>query len=114
MAFEAFTGTQTFTNSPKVSLLKQGNFNFNNGALKILKEKGATHLQLLFDKDTNRIGFKPCNKDTVGAYKLRENKGVGQISGMAFLKYYGIEYSSKTRAFPATFDDKLKMLIINL
>lgn len=114
MAFEAFTGTQTVTNAPKVSLLKQGNFNFNNGALKVLKEKGASYLQLFFDKETNRIGFKPCDKETQGAYKLRENKGVGQISGMAFLKYYQIEYTSKTRAFPASFDDKEHMLIINL
>ena len=114
MAFEAFTGRQKVTNEPKVTLLKQGNFNFNNGALKLLKEKGTDYLQLLFDKETNRVAFKPCDKNTQGAYKLRDNKGVGQISGMAFLKHYRIEYKDKTRSFPAAFDEKRQIMVINL
>ncbi len=68
MTFEVFTGRQTVTNDPKVTILKKGHFNFFYGALKILKETGTTHLQINYDSDTNRIGFKPCKKDTHGAY----------------------------------------------
>ena len=114
MAFETFTGRQTVTNEPRVSILKQGNFNFNNGASKILHDKSVAFLQLLFDKETNRIGFKPSGKGKPGAYKLRESKGGSQISGMAFLKHYQIPYKSGTRSYPASWDDEQKMLIIDL
>ncbi len=114
MAFETFTGRQKVTNEPKVSILKQGNFNFNNGATRILKDKSVTYLQLLFDKEKNKIGFKPCTKKTEGAYQLRESKGGAQISGMAFLRHYQIPYKDKTRSYPAHWDEQQKMLIIDL
>lgn len=114
MAFEAFTGRQTVTNDPKVSILKQGNFNFNNGATKLLHDKSASYVQLLYDKDNNKIGFKPCRKDKTGAYKLRESKGGAQVSGMAFLKHYQIPYKDSTHSYPAHWDSDKKMLIIDL
>jgi hypothetical protein len=114
MAFETFTGGRTVTKEPRVSLLKQGNFNFNSGSMKILKEQAVTHLQLLFDKETNRIAFKPCRKTDQGAFKLREIKGLGQVSGVAFLKTYSIPFGTETISYPAVWNTEQQMLIINL
>jgi hypothetical protein len=114
MAFETFTGRKTVTNEPKVSILKQGNFNFNNGASKLLSDMSVTHLQMLYDADKKKIGFKPCDKGEPGAYKLRTGKGGAQLSGMAFLKHFQIPYKTKTTAFTASWDNKLKMLVISL
>lgn len=111
MAFEAFTGGRIITKDPKVSILKQGNFDFNVGTTKILEEKSVTHLQLLYDKESNRIAFKPCDEKTPGAYPLRGTKGISQVSGTAFLKFHGI-FSDATRSFPAVWQDG--MLIIRL
>ncbi|MEE4241786.1 MAG: hypothetical protein V2I36_09970 [Desulfopila sp.] len=115
MAFETFTGRQSITNEPKISILKQGLFNFNNGAAKILQEKKITHLQILYDKDANKIGFKPCSEKKPGAYKVRAGKGGGaQISGMAFLNHFKIPYKSSTRSYPASWDESQKLLIIEV
>ena len=111
MSFEAFTGGRRITKEPSVTIIKQGNFNFNTGSLKLLKQQNTTHVQLLFDKDTHRIAFKPCPKETAGAYNLREVKGQGQVSGIAFLKNYGIDHA-QTRSCPATWENG--MLIISL
>lgn len=112
MAFEAFTGGRIVTKEPRVTLLKQGNFNFNSGVMKILTENAVTHLQLLYDKETNRIAFKPCSKETPGAYEMRTTKGGGQVSGTAFLKYHGVSFADMTRSLPAAWQDGL--LIISL
>ena len=115
MAFETFTGRQSVTNEPKVSILKQGLFNFNNGAAKILREKNVTHLQILFDSEANKIGFKLCSAGKPGAYKVRASKGGGaQISGMAFLNHYKIPFKSGTRSYPTSWDGTGKLLVIDL
>jgi len=112
MAFETFTAGRKITKEPHVSILKQGNFGFNSGCMKLLKENAVTHMQLLFDRETQRIAFKPCTPETQGAYIVRKNNGVGQISGTGFLKTYGVAYSDATRSYPATWQDNL--LIISL
>ena len=81
--------------------------------MKLLKEKSITHMQLLFNRDTQRIAFKPCTQETQGAYIVRKNNGVGQISGMSFLKTYGVAYSEATRSYPATWQDNLLIISLN-
>jgi hypothetical protein len=113
MAFETFTAGRKITKEPQVSILKQGNFGFNSGCMKLLKEKSITHMQLLFDRETQRIAFKPCTPETQGAYIIRENNGTGQISGTSFLKTYDIAYSEATRAYPATWENGLLIISLN-
>ena len=72
----------------------------------------VSHLQLLYDKESDRIAFKPCDEKTPGAYPLRGAKGISQVSGTAFLKYNGIPFAEGTRPFPAVWSDG--MLIISL
>lgn len=112
MAFEAFTGGRIITKDPRVTILKQGNFNFNCGTMDILEGKNITHMQLLYDKETSRIAFKSCSKETPGAYELRIIKGIGQVSGTAFLKHHGI-FSGTTRSFPAVWQDGLLIISLN-
>jgi hypothetical protein len=112
MAFEEFTGGRVVTKEPRVSMLKQGNFNFNKGVMKIMREKNITHLALMYDKETNRIAFKPCGKEAPNAYEIRSIKGTGQLSGSAFLKFYQIPFGNPTRSLPAVWQDE--MLIISL
>ena len=114
MAFETFTGKRVVTKEPRVTLLKQGNFNFNTGSMKILKEQEATHLQMLFDRETNRIAFKPCSKETEGAYTLRDANGIGAVSGGSFLKFCGLSVPQETRSYPAQWEPEQGMLIISL
>ena len=114
MAFETFTGARVVTKEPRVTILKQGNFNFNTGTMQILRAKNITHFQLLYDRDTNRIAFKPCTKTDEGAYALREVKGIGQLSGTSFLKFCKIPLGEQTRSYPAAWNVEQGMLIIDL
>jgi len=114
MAFETFTAGRKITKEPHVSILKQGNFGFNSGCMKVLKENAVTHMLLMFDKDTNRIAFKPCSKEAQGAYALRTTRGIAQISGTSFLKTYGVAYSDATRSYPATWQDGLLIISLTL
>jgi len=115
MPFETFTGTGcSFTGEPKVTILKQGNFNFNATTLRILQEHRVEYLQLLYDKDSNRIAFKPCTKTDEGAYAMRVKKNTGQVSGTAFLKCYGISFGEQTRSYPAAWNAEQSLLIVNL
>ncbi len=45
MPFETFTGKRVVTKEPRISIIKQGHFSFNTGAMQVLKNKAATHLQ---------------------------------------------------------------------
>ena len=114
MPFETFTGKRVVTKEPRISIIKQGHFSFNTGAMQVLKNKAATHLQLLFDRDTNRIAFKPCAKDAEGAYMLRETKGVGAVSGIPFLKFCGLATPKETRSYPVMWDENNGMLLLQL
>ena len=114
MAFETFTAKHVVNKAPRVSILKQGNFSFNSGSMKILKGNSATHLQMLYDRKAGHIGFKPCRKNSPGAYTLREARGIGQLSGLSFLKHYGIPFGGKSVSHSAEWDAKEKMLVIKL
>lgn len=82
--------------------------------MKILKNKAATHLRLLYDRDTNRIAFKPCAKDAEVAYMLRETKGIGAVSGISFLKFCGLALPKETRSYPVMWDAEAGMLLLQL
>ena len=68
----------------------------------------------LFPTLLSAIAFKPCAKETPGAYALRNTRGGAQISGTAFLKNYQIPFAGQTRAYPAVWNSEQSMLIISL
>ena len=115
MAFEAFTSIKSrSTGEPKVSILKQGNFSFNSSTMKLIKDKNIDYVILMFDRDTKRIAFKPAQKGEAGAYTLRHMKGLAQVSGVAFLNNYEINYKEQSISYPVTWSDEAGMLILQL
>ena len=97
---------------PGVTITKAGVFTINslcvNQHLHDVKQ-----VELLFDKSTKHIGFHPVTKEESYTYVLRTIKGMGQISGTAFLQYYGAT-QKEARFFPARWDDDIKSLVICL
>jgi hypothetical protein len=114
MAFETFVRKRSVTKEPRVTVLKQGNFNLNCGAMKILKEQSVTHLQLLHDKESHRIAFKPCAPAAPGAYALHPTKGMGLLAGVSFLKCCNIPFGGASRSFPAVWDGTQGLLVVSL
>ncbi len=63
MPFETYTGGimgKIADRQPKATIVKQGNINFNTAATHLFKQRQAKHIQLLYDRETHRIAFKPC------------------------------------------------------
>ena len=116
MAFELFTkkNKKKTPKKPTVTILKQGIFSFNSGCVAIFQEKNITFLQLLYDRDTKKIGFKPCRKNSPGAFPLRITKTAGQVSGTSFLKNYEIPFRDGSKKYEAQWDEAEKMLVIQL
>ncbi len=99
---------------PKATLLKQGNINLNTAAAKLFKDRGASHVQLLYDRDTHRMAFKPCQSTAKGAYPLRPKDTCCQVSSQSFVRFYGIHFGEKSRIYPAEWDEKRGMLVVKL
>lgn len=87
MTFEVFKGKKMRLagREPGVSISKAGIFTINNLCMSKYLD-GATRIELLFDKAGKRIGFRPVKTDEMHNYTLRPVKGMGQLSGAAFLQ----------------------------
>jgi len=104
--FEVFTkrGSSTPT-EPTVTLHKSGSMAMSKPAFDALG--CPAWIELLFDRDERVMGIRPAEPGTAHAYPIRHTEGnPGQwlMSGLAFIKYYGL-HDGTTRRYRATMDD---------
>jgi hypothetical protein len=88
---------------PFVSLQRKGTFTLNRAAFDALGQ--PSHVELLFDRDDQVIGFRPVNPSKPTAYAVRSTDPSGSfaVAGKAFVKHYGIE-TAVARRWPAVFE----------
>jgi len=96
-----------------ISILKQGNFGINRKAEEFFQ--GAQCASLLFDRAARKIGIRPETAAGPNTYDIRglDGKGAMQISGVAFLRHYGIDHKA-TKAYPCHWNEKEKLVEIKL
>lgn len=111
--FELFTA-RGGRYTPTVSIRKNGQIGLSQGTVLKFKLKQYPFARLYFSQTHNAVGIEPL-KEAInnGIYKLNVRQSGADISGKAFCEYYGID-TSKSRSFPAKWDDALKMIIIDL
>lgn len=111
MPFEVFTHAST--RSPKkgatVTLNSRGGFSLNADAYELLD--GPSHVELLFDAETQTVAFRPVGEDSASAYPVRQQGKSFLFSGTAFARFHGIDLSVGRR-WPVRFEDG--MLQFNL
>ncbi|OGF52719.1 MAG: hypothetical protein A2Z21_08030 [Candidatus Fraserbacteria bacterium RBG_16_55_9] len=113
MSFERFTASgRSFKG--RVSIRRNGQISLSHGAVQKFNLADYSHVVLFYDKDANLIGLKPTrDPEEPGAYKLNL-KGMGaSVAGLAFLDYYGIDYSRSQR-YEARWDEEHEMVVIDL
>ncbi len=113
MAFERFTASgKSF--KARISIRKNGQISLSQGAVQKFRLTEYPYAVLFYDKEKHRIGLKPTqDPEEPGAYKLNF-KGTGaSVAGLAFLDYYGIDYS-RSRRFEAQWDEEHEMIVIDL
>lgn len=89
---------------PFVSLQRKGTFTLNRAAYDALEQ--PSHVELLFDREEQVIGFRPVEPSESTAYAVRSTDPTGSfaVAGLAFVKHFGID-TQVARRWPATVDD---------
>lgn len=75
---------------------------------------GSEYVELLFNRDLNKIGIRPSNESSPNAHKMRKPKRQTSkmVGASAFLKYYQLE-SIKSHKYPATKEDEMVVVDLN-
>ncbi|NQS89157.1 hypothetical protein HQ584_05150 [Patescibacteria group bacterium] len=78
---------------------------------------GFKSVMFYYDKDRKSIGIKPMEEASADSYDIRvttrENSKSVTITGISFLKYFGVDYS-KTSKYEPKWNDEEKLLEIDL
>lgn len=113
--FEKFTQKKFKSDTkPLATITKSRLINFNVAAMKNIV-KDFIYAILYYDRKNSLVGIKFTNKSAPEAYKIKKYRQskLGNISAIAFLRYYQIEHF-KTVAYTIGWDEEEKMAIIDL
>ena len=115
MGFELFTKKKLTSKEPTVSTLKSGSL-FINSACFREHFSGAKYVNLLYDKKTNTIGLKPVKTEETYSYSIRQgnNRQGAAVSALSFFKYFAIDFKDESKSYPATWNDKEKLIEVKL
>ena len=115
MAYEPFQMKKSrMPTTATISILKQGVIGINRLAAEQYF-KDVRYVTLHYDRDARRIGIRPEAEAVDNAYEIRgqKDKSVAQVSGGAFLRYFGIEHK-ETRAYPCRWNEAERLVEIEL
>jgi hypothetical protein len=106
--------TRPSPKNPMVTLSKSGMIGLNSAVTRnILGENKFAHL--LFEKEKRLIGIRFLKQSDPDTYpvKYTKSRSHATISGVSFLKANNI-FPSETTAYPATYDEPSKILVVNI
>ena len=115
MAWEVYTRQVIRTGEPAITITKMGRIALNKLASEILDKDKATHVLVLWDKESFKCGIKIANSKDIGAYNLTpgfNGNGAG-FSAVTFLNYVKYDWTT-TRSFTAEWDAAEKMLVFSI
>ncbi len=114
MAYEVFERTATRVDEPTISLRPQGRVAINAAGVRILKQAGIKAVLLLWDRAHRKVALKAASKAEMNAYAVSfTSSHSGTVRAKAFLDHIGW-ITSHSQMFPATWNEKEKMLEITL
>jgi len=113
MSFERFTETAR-SYKAKISIRSNGTVGLNGGAVNRFGLDRYEWAVLYFDKQNKLVGIKPvANEKEEGAHKINKGKTGAWIAARRFLDYYEIA-PAKTKRFDAAWDEKEKMIVVQI
>lgn len=112
MSYEIFRRPLKARGQAKISILRNGSFWLNGGALKFFGDHQRT--MLLFDRKTQSVAFEPTD-GLEDSFAISRSKGRNEanVAGTAFLKHYKL-LSNESRSYLATWDQQKKIVKIDL
>jgi hypothetical protein len=115
MAWEIYQRQIIRTGEPTVTIGKMGRIAFNMVATAILSKHKATHVILMWNKESSECAVRIASSKDAGAYILTYNakyNGAG-FSAVTFLNYIRYDWT-ETRPFNAVWDDSSNMLVFSI
>lgn len=113
MGFESFDRRAAVASKhPYVTMQRRGPFSFNQAAFELMGSPEA--VELLYDRDTERVGFRPIDPGRPRAFPVRaqgKNSVTHVVAGQSFAKHYEID-TSVARRYAVTMEKG--MLILDL
>jgi hypothetical protein len=115
MTLEKYTKHQN-RNSPLITIRKDGTVCINRAAREQFKLSGHSYVTLHYDRSDSTMHIKPCGKGEDGAFDIHKEKGGRTFTVICpdFLRDFGIQFQEETRRYPATWDEKGKMIVVKL
>lgn len=111
MGFEVFDKRSAGASKhPYVTMQRKGPFSFNQAAFELMGSPEA--VELLYDEDTKRIGFRPVAPDRPRAFPVRAqgaNSVTHVVAGQSFAKHYELN-TSVARRYAPTMEDGILIL----
>ncbi len=94
----------TMGKAPMITLQKRGTFSLNRTAYEQLGS--PEHIQLLYNRKRNRVGFQVAAADAPHAYSLspQASNSNYQIGARSFCLYYNIPIGDGSKRFNATLE----------
>jgi hypothetical protein len=113
MGFEVFNKRAAgISKHPYVTMQRKGPFSFNQAAFELMGSPEA--VELLYDKDKERVGFRSVAPDRPQAFPVRaqgKNSVTHIVAGQSFAKHYGLD-ASVARRYPVAMEDDI--LVVDL
>lgn len=109
MGFEVFDKRAAGASKhPYVTMQRKGPFSFNQAAFELMGKPEA--VELLYDRDTERVAFRPVAPGRPRAFPVRaqgKNSITYMVAGQSFAKHYELDTSVARRYAPEWEDDIL-------
>jgi len=111
MGFEVYDKRRASASKhPYVTMQRRGPFSFNRAAYELMGSPEA--IELLYDRDEERIGFRPASPDRPQAFPMRpqgKNSVTHIVAGQSFANHYGLDVSV-ARRYPVRMEDEILVL----
>jgi len=113
MAWEIHNKERPREGTPVLTLSTTGRIVFNRFSAIIFQQEKTTRVNLLWDAERLKVGIQVSRNRGLYAIRFAPKKNGAVISAASFFNYIQYDWS-RSRAFPATWDDKEKILMIDI
>jgi hypothetical protein len=111
MGFEVYDKRRASASKhPYVTIQRKGPFSFNRAAYELMGSPKA--LELLYDRDEERIGFRPASPDRPQTFPVRaqgKNSVTHIVAGQSFANHYELDVSV-ARRYPVRMEGEILVL----
>lgn len=116
MSMEKFIKQQIHRDVPAVTIRNNGSLCIHRKAVEQFKLEGMRFVTLHHDQKEGLLGIRPEGDESdPSAFRISREKGRSfTLSCQAFLHSCGVSYKEGSKVYPANWDEKKEMILLNI